>query len=132
MSFSKYKAALETKIKQSFTNGITMEEAERLAGEFLQAMLDTSTELKNRDLDTKMKKSGLKAVKARAFLDTLQSEVKLTEAARLATVDSNELVNKSQDDFDNAEVDKEDLERVFMTFKEAHIHFRSIAKGRFD
>ncbi len=132
MDFNKYKNHLQSKIQKSYGEGITMDEAERLGGEFLQAMLDTSTELKTRDLDTKMKKTGLKAIRARAYLDTLKSEVKLTDAGKQATIDTDEMVIQAQDAFDTAEVEKEDLERVFMTFKEAHIHFRGIAKGRFE
>ncbi len=132
MNFNELKNELMREIQDSYESGVTLDKAEKLAAKFLTAMLAASTELKNKDRDVKMRKAGLKAVKARAFLDTLRGETKLTEAGRVATVDTNELVNAEQDAFDSVEVDRDDLERVYNTFKEAHIHYRGISRGRFE
>lgn len=132
MTFQALCAHLEAKIIASYDQGVTLEEAERLAGEFLGAQLRVSSELKNTDLDMRMKKVGVKAVKAGAYLDCANAETKLTDAGKAATVDANPDVQKEQKSFDAAEAEKEDLERYYNIFREAHIHFRGIAKGRFD
>lgn len=133
MKFSDFCTSLENKIKDSYENGVTLEEAERLAGEFLYAMMQVSSELKRADLDSRMKKSGVKAIRAITYLDAAsKGDKKPTEAALAATIENNSLVSKEQDAFDTAEVNVEDLNRLYHIFKEAHIHFRGIAKGKFD
>lgn len=133
MTFQEFCKHLESKIQQSYEQGITLEEAERLAGEFLHAQLIVSTELKKADLDARMKKSGIKAVRASAYLDIVQSnEKKPTETQIASMIDINKLVGQEQDKLDKAEVDRDELERYYDIFNNAHIHFRTVAKGRFD
>jgi hypothetical protein len=59
---------LETKIQKSYEEGITLEDAEKLAAEFLHAMMQISQQLKSLDLDARMKKAGLKSIKAATYL----------------------------------------------------------------
>jgi hypothetical protein len=69
-------AQLEQKIIQSYVEGVTMDQAERLAGEFLSAQLQVSEELKKYDLDSRMRKAGLKAVRSAVYLDIIKSNDK--------------------------------------------------------
>lgn len=132
MTFQELCDKLETKIIDSYENGVSLEEAERLAGEFLAAQLRVSTELKKADLDARMKKAGTKSVKAKVYLDCAKSETKLTDAGKAATVDSNPEVLAEMELLDTAESDKDNLDRYYSIFREAHIHFRGISKGRFE
>lgn len=133
MTLTEFCEQLESKIAKSYEDGVTQDEAERLGGEFLVGQLKLSKELKNKDLDARMKKSGLKAVKAACYLATAQgSEKKPTEAHIAAMIDKDELVNKAQDDLDTAEVEKDHLLRTFDIHGNAHVHFRTISKGRFE
>jgi len=133
MNFKQLVASLENKIKQSYEDGVTLETAEKLAGEFLYAQLAVSAELMRSDLDARMRKTGVKAVKAAIYIDAAtKGDKKPTEAALVAIVDMNEIVQREQNDFDLAESSKSELERVFSVFKEAHVHFRQLSKGKFD
>lgn len=125
--------SLEAKIQAAYTEGTTINEAEKLAGEFLFAMMQVSSELKDADLNARMRKTGVKAVKAALYLSEVQkSEKKPTEAMLAAMVDANAVVQDEQNGYDKAEVDSADLERYYNIFREAHIYFRGIAKGKFD
>lgn len=131
--FLKLCESLEAKIQNSFEQGTSLEEAERLAAEFLYAQLQVSKELEAKDLDARMRKSGLKAVRAATYLDKRQnSDAKPTEAALAAMVDSSELVVAEQDALDTAEVSRDALERYYNIFSNAHIYYRGVAKGSFN
>ena len=132
---SKFKSLCETlegKIQKSYEEGVTLEQAERLASEFLHAQLIVSSELRKFDLDSRMKKSGVKAIRAAVYLNAVKGQDKKpTEAAITAIIDSDELVAAEQERFDLAEVERDDLKRYYDIFTNAHIHFRGIAKGQF-
>ena len=124
---------LEAKIQKSYEEGVTLEEAERLAAEFLQAQLITSSELKKADLDTRMRKTGVKAIRAAVYLDTVnKAEKKPTEAAIEHTINISDIVEKEQSAFDKAEVEKDELTRYYNIFREGHIYYRGISKGKFE
>ncbi len=130
--FKDFCAKLETAIRDSYTNGVTMEEAEKLAGKFLGGQLAVSTQLKAVSLDARMRKSGLKAMRAAIYLGEIKgADKKPTEAQLAALVDTHEVVQSEQNALDTAEVEREALERYYDVFGNAHIHFRSIAKGSF-
>lgn len=123
---------LEAKIKDSYENGITTAEAERLAGEFLHAQLSVATELQAADLTARMRKTALKAVKAAVYLnEATKTDKKPSDVMLQAKVDLDEIVQTEQESFDKAESNAEHLKNLFNIFKEAHIHFRGIAKGSF-
>lgn len=123
---------LEAKIKESYEQGVTLETAERLASEFLYAQLQVSGELKKADLDSRMRKSGVKAVRAAIYLDIIQKiSKKPTEAAIGANIDSDKIVLDEQHSLDLAEADRDELERYYNIFIQAHVHFRNLAKGNF-
>jgi len=133
MSFKELCKQLEAKIQQSYEQGTTMEEAEKLAGEFLSAQMAVSEELKAKDLDSRMRKSGLKAVRASAYLEIVQkADKKPTETQIDSMINTDSLVSQEQDGYDKAEVEKEALERYYNIFREAHIFYRGVSKGRFE
>lgn len=132
-NFEKLCKSLEDKILKSYEEGSTLEEAERLASEFLYAQLQVSQELKRVDLDSRMRKSGLKAVRAAVYMEAVtKADKKPSDVLLEQLVNTNELVNSEQDAYDKAEVERDHLERYFSVFNNAHIHFRGIAKGKFE
>lgn len=133
MDFKKFCISLEAKIKSSYEEGVTLEAAEKLAGEFLRAQMVLSNELKVSDLDSRMRKSGLKAVRAAVYMKACsESDKKPTENALENILNTNEMVQNEQDALDKAEVERDDLKRYYDIFREAHIYFRGIAKGNFS
>lgn len=132
MTFQELLNQLENKIQKTYESGVSLEEAEKLAAEFLHAQLKVSAELKSVDLDSRTKKSGLKAVRAAAYMTAAATgDKKPTEAAISAMVDTNKMVSAEQDGLDMAEVNRADLERYYDIFLNAHIYFRGVAKGSF-
>lgn len=133
MTFKEFCVAMEDKIISSYESGVSLEEAERLAAEFLHAQIKVSRELKEADLSTRMRKSGLKAVRAAVYLEgATGSEKKPSDVLLNAQVDTNELVSGEQDAYDRAEVALAELERLHSVFREAHIFYRGVSKGRFE
>lgn len=133
MSFKQLCNNLEAKIQSTYESGVTLDVAEKLAGEFLYAQLQVSAQLKTVSLDARMRKSGVKSVRAAAYLNIVkQADKKPTETQIASMIDSDEIVGTEQQSLDKAEVDREELERYYEIFQNAHIHFRGIAKGRFD
>ena len=124
---------LEVKIQQAYTEGVTLDQAEKLAAEFLHAQLTVSAELSNADLDSRMRKTGVKAIKAAIYNEACsKAEKKPTESALEHIINLNELVQGEQNELDKAEVSKAELERYYDIFLNAHIYFRGVAKGKFD
>lgn len=133
MTFQELCKSLEAKIQQSYEQGVTLEEAEKLAGEFLYAQIQVSGELKKIDLDSRMRKSGVKAVRAAIYMEAATKDVKKpTEGQLDHTINLNDMVIGEQNGLDKAEVTRDELERYYNIFQNAHIHFRGISKGRFD
>lgn len=133
MNFKAYLEELEAKIQKTYERGVSLEEAERLAGEFLSAQIKLSKELETLDLDSRMRKSGLKAVRGAAYLEIVsKGDKKPTESNIAAMIDTDKLVGQEQDNLDKAEVQRDSLERYYHIFQNAHLHFRAIAKGRFE
>lgn len=131
--FQEFVEAMEGKIVDTY-EGVTIELAESLAAEFLSAQLQVSKELKKHDLNARMSKSGLKAIRAAVYTESakLVDGKKPTEAAIAAMVDSDELVLGEQRSLDVAEVERDELDRVFNVFSNAHIFYRGVSKGRFE
>jgi hypothetical protein len=132
MNFKEFCQKLEDKIQSTYTVGVTMEQAEHLAAEFLHAQMTVSKQLKSADLDSRMRKTGVKAVRAAIYMEaSTKGDKKPTEAALAATVDMNEVVQSEQNEFDKSEVERNDLDRLYSVFQNAHIYYRGIAKGTF-
>lgn len=124
---------LTDKIQASYEAGITTVEAEKLAGEFLHAQIAVSSELAKLDLNARMRKAGLKAVRSAVRTEEVQKhDKKPTESALEDVINLSSLVQGEQDALDTAEVSRDELERLYNIFREAHLHFRTIAKGAFN
>lgn len=124
---------LEDEIIKVYTEGVTLDEAEKLAAKFLAAQISVSQDLQKADLDSRMRKTGVKSIRAAVYLNIVQnSEKKPTESQIEHSINIDEIVNKEQESFDAAETSKAELERLFDIFSNAHIFFRGLAKGRFE
>lgn len=131
--FLSFCESLKRDIQRTYDDGITMEEAEKLAAKFLYAGIRVGEELKTLDLDRRMKKSGLKTIKATAYLNAAtQGDKKPSDKLIEAVIDSDKDVAVAQDTFDQAEVLVNSLSNYLSVFHEAHIYYRGIAKGRFE
>lgn len=131
--FEEQLKTLENKIKSTYEEGVTVDEAEKLAAEFLYAQMVVSGELRKTDLDARMRKSGTKTIRAAIYLDVVQqAEKKPTEAQIAALIDTDKMVSIEQEALDKAEVDRSNLERYYDVFGNAHIYYRGIAKGKFE
>lgn len=109
-----------------------MEEAEKLAAEFLYAQMVLSAELRKYELDARMKKSGNKTIRAAAYINIVSGQDKKpTEAGISAIIETDEQVASQQNLLDTAEVDAAELERYYNIFTNAHIYYRGVAKGAF-
>lgn len=123
---------LESSIQTAYEEGVTLEQAEKLAAKFLYGQMQVSERLREAGLDARMRKSGVKAIRANIYLDAIRGvDKKPTEAALASMLDSHEVVQGEQEALDRAEVSKEELERLYDIFVNAHIYFRGVAKGNF-
>jgi ABC-type metal ion transport system substrate-binding protein len=124
---------LKDKIKAIYESGVSLDEAEKLAAEFLHAQLEVSEDLRKADLDARMRKAGLKAIRAAVYLEEVKkSEKKPSDVLLEAIVNSDKIVNDEQTAFDEAEVNRNQLQTYLDVFREAHIYLRGVAKGRFE
>lgn len=124
---------LKNDIKSSYESGTTMEEAEKLAAKFLYAQIEVAQALQTADLDSRMRKSGVKAVRAAIFYDeATKSDKKPSDKTLDALVDMNKIVIDEQRGFDETDVLADALRNYFSIFQNAHIHFRSVSRGRFE
>jgi len=133
MTFKDLCSELEGQIQSAYEQGVTLEEAERLAAKFLFAQLQVTAALKASELDARMRKSGLKSVRAAIYLEIVQkSDKKPTEAQIAALLDTDSIVQGEQNDYDTAEVNASELERYYNIFASAHVYFRQISKAGFN
>lgn len=120
----------ENKIKLAYENSVTLADAEVLAGEFLYAQTVVSQALQTADMDSRMRKSGLKAIRATVYLNkAILDGKKLSDTMIDAMVTVDSLVQGEQDAFDKAESYRDNLERYFSIFQNAHIFYRGLAKS---
>lgn len=132
MKFKELCEKLEGKIQNAYEEGVTLETAERLASEFLYAQLLVSGELKKADLDSRMRKTGVKAIRASIYLEIIKAaDKKPTEAQIAALIDTDNIVEGEQKAYDIAEVEHADLKRYYDIFTNAHIFFRGVSRGVF-
>lgn len=131
-TFEQFCKNLEIKIQKSYEEGTSLEEAERLAAEFLVAQIRVSEALKAASLDSSMRKSGLKAIRAAVYLENAtKSDKKPSDVLLSAMVDVHEVVQSEQDAHDKALAESESLKRYYDIFVNAHIFYRGVAKGSF-
>ena len=126
-----YFAELEKDIQNAYESGVTIEEAEKLAAKFLGAQIRISNVLANTDLDSRMRKSGVKAIKAAVYMDAAtKSEKKPSDVMLNNIVDMNEIVQGEQRSFDEADVLKDKYQNYLNICKEGHVYFRQMSKAQ--
>ncbi len=131
--FQKFCEELTKDIQNAYESSPTLDESERLAAKFLNAQIQVGSELARADLDSRMRKSGVKAVKAAVYMENAtKTDKKPSDVLLQAMVDMDQIVMNEQKSFDTAEVYKNELENYLSVFRDAHIYFRTIAKGRFE
>jgi hypothetical protein len=124
---------LEQKIIKSYTEGTTLDEAERLAAEFLSAQIAVSEELKKSSLKARLLKNSSKAVRASILYEAATTpEKKPSDSILQALVDKNSDVQATQTSFDEAEEDANELDRMYNIFRDAHVYYRGIARAKFE
>lgn len=130
--FEKTCKALEQEIIRTYSEHVTCEQAEKLAARMLHIQMRVSEELRTAELDMRMRKAGLSAVRATVRSNLCnQSEKKPTEGTIECAILTDETVSREQDSFDKAEVNCNHLKRLYGIFENAHIYYRGIAKGTF-
>lgn len=130
---NKFYEQLRAEIQASYEQGVTLTEAEMLSAKFLDAQLRVADGLRQADLDARMRKAGLKAIKAAVYLEEAKKgDKKPSDVFIASVVDRHELVLSEQTAFDEAEVHRDHLQNYLQVFREAHVHFRQLSKGRFE
>jgi hypothetical protein len=133
MNFQNLCNELETIIQTAYTDGTTIDEAERLAGRFLHAQMLVSKELLAADLDARMRKTSVKAIRSAFYMEeATKGDRKPSDTYIENFINKNELVQGEQDALDGAEVHEANLERYYNIFINAYHYFNARAKGRFE
>lgn len=123
-------ASLEAKIQAAYTESVTIEEAEKLAAEFLHAQMRVAEHLRTASLDARMRKAGMKAVRAAVYLDGVSGhDKKPSDTLLLAQVDTNAIVAREQNEFDKSEAESESLQNYLRIFVAAHVFFRQMSRA---
>jgi hypothetical protein len=124
---------LKTIIENAYNEGVTIQDAERLAAKTLVVRIDLSQELKVVDLDSRMKKHGVKVTRADAYMEEIKKhDKKPVESFLEAAVTMNGNVIEAEHDYAKADVHREMIHNYLDIFKDAHIYFRGIAKGTYE
>lgn len=132
MNFKTEAEALRVKVQAAFQSGISMADSESLANEFLDAKMRMATEMTKLDLDARMRKQGVKAIKAAIYMEAATKDLKKPSDTLLEhLVNQNALVMCEQTAYDEAEVALAEVERIYANLHEAMILYRGIAKGGF-
>ncbi len=127
--FEEYKSI----IAAAYESQVTMDEAEKLAARFLHVQMVVAQELHNAELDARMRKTGLKTLKSAIRTNEISKcDKKPTEAVLDDAVNTSELVIGEQNALDAAEVHRDNLQNHLNIFKDAHIFFRAVSRGRFE
>ena len=123
----------EEAIQSAYTEGVSMEQAEKLAAKFLHAQIKAGAALREADLDARMRKTGVKAVKAAVYLEEAKKgDKKPSDVMLEAIVNNTGKVKDLQNQLDTAEAYRDQLVNYLSVFREGHIYFRGIAKGNFN
>lgn len=130
MTFKQLCEELEASIQSSYEDGVSLDIAEKLAARFLYAQLQVSTELKKQDLNARMRKTGLKAIRAAIYMEAAtKTDKKPSDTLLENQVNMNEIVQGEQESFDLAEVERDELERLYNVFQQAHHYFKGLSRG---
>jgi hypothetical protein len=124
---------LKSQVEKAYSHGVSIEDAERFAAKCLSAQITIAEELITADLDARMKKNGVKAIKAAIWHEAATKDEKKPSDKMLdSIVDMNKLVQDEQAGFDRADAEKDNLNVLLGIFRDAHIYFRSISKNAYN
>lgn len=130
MKISQLCKELEDACQNAYEGGVEVTDAEKLAARALQAQIILSRELEKLDLDSRMKKNGVKAIKAAVYLEEVRKADKKPSDTMLEQIcNLDKSVADSVEAHDQAEASREGLERYLGIFKDAHVFFRNVARG---
>ena len=95
--------------------------------------LTLADELRVTDLDARMKRHGVKAVKAAVYTqEVAKHEKKPSEGFLENAVNLDKMVADEESAYAQADTTKDQLANYLDIFKDAHIYFRGIAKGNYE
>jgi hypothetical protein len=124
---------LKATIDRVYNEGCTILEAERLAARTLSIRLDISDRIKEVDLDARMKRHGVKATRAQVYMDEIvKFDKKPAEAYLENAVNLSNLVDVAESLYSIADTEVDRLKTYLGVFSDAHIYFRTIAKGTYE
>jgi hypothetical protein len=125
-------AVLRKAVEDAYSHGVSIEDAERMAAQTLSAQLDIAAALATADLDSRMKKNGMKTMKAKVYMEEIgKHDKKPSEGFLDQAVALDQTVAAATDMYEQADAYKEELTLYFGIFKDAHIFFRGISKGNY-
>lgn len=129
---SKY-ADLQHEIARAYQGDVTISDAEKLAAKFLLAQMEVADELSQYDLDARMKKNGVKAKRAMVYMEAAtRSDKKPSDTLLEHHVAMDPGVQLAQNTYEESDAKRESLSLYLGIFKDAHIYFRGISKGRYE
>jgi hypothetical protein len=133
MSLQELLQSIQTKLEDTHEKGITLEEAEKEAAKCLAAQFEIAKHLKAVDLEARQKKNGLKQIRAAIYKEECKkSDKKPSDTYLEQLINTHELVVGNQERLDEAEVERDDLERSNDNCLNAHIYYRTLSKGAFN
>lgn len=117
-------------LETTYQGGITLGEAEKLAAKALFVMDQLSRELVTKEGDRRLRKAGVKAIRAAIRIAEVKKyDKKPTESQLEDVLNTSEIVLAEESAFDSAEVDSEAYERMYSIAKEIHVYYRGVARG---
>lgn len=126
-------AALKKDIQRAYAEGVTILAAEKLASKTLLARMALADAIQVLDLDARMKRQGVKAERGSLYSSIVaESEKKPTETAIESMINTSLTVVAAEQTYAEADTSKDRLHTYSDIFKDAHIFFRSVAKGTFE
>lgn len=124
---------LKNVITRAYTEGVTVPEAEKYAAQTLMVRMEIAEQLKSVDLDARMKKHGVKAVRGEIYLEEIgKHEKKPNEAYLESVINLDGNVTAEELRYAKAEVESDYLHAMLGIFSDAHIYFRAVMKGTYD
>ncbi len=89
-----------------------------------------SNALRIASLDAKMRKAGVKSVRAAVYLAEVQkSDKKPTEAMLSSIIDTTDIVNSEEEALYRAETSADELQRYYDIFGASHVYYRQVSRG---
>ena len=132
MSMNKLCEDLKAAIKKGHETDTSVSEAELLACKALDACLALADEIQSIDLKTRMRKAGVRTIRAQAYMDEIaKHDKKPAEGYLDAAIALQSAVQAAEQDLAEHEVELNRLKTYADVFAESHQYFRAIMKAGF-